>query len=183
LIRQHLSPDEGIIEITPSLKIGYFDQTNNNLNEAESPLSMLLVRTNITRSQAQTLLASFNFDKDQIKKPIRYLSMGEKSRLQFVLLYFSGANLLVLDEPTNYFDIVTQDLILSMIQSFTGQVLIVTHDSYLQSQFKAVHWEIKNQQLYNVSLTHTRESNLDETLKLLGEYKFIDENGHFETDN
>lgn len=78
LIRQHLSPDEGIIEITPSLKIGYFDQTNNNLNEAESPLSMLLVRTNITRSQAQTLLASFNFDKDQIKKPIRYLSMGKK---------------------------------------------------------------------------------------------------------
>lgn len=88
-----------------------------------------------------------------------------------------------MDEPTNYFDIVTQDLILIMIQSFTGQVLIVTHDSYLQSQFKAVHWEIKNQQLYNVSLTHTRESNLDETLKLLGEYKFIDENGHFETDN
>ena len=70
--------------------------------------------------------------------------MGEKSRFQFVLLYCSGANLLILDEPTNYFDISTQDLILNMIKSFNGQVLVVSHDEYFQARFKATHWEIRN---------------------------------------
>ena len=60
--------------------------------------------------------------------------MGEKSRLQFVLLYFSNPHLLILDEPTNYFDIATQDLILQMLKQFAGQVMIVTHDEYLKSQ-------------------------------------------------
>src|SRR5699024_11803488 len=107
-IRQKILPNQGNIKITPSLKIGYFDQTNKNLNEAESPLSMLLTTNKILRSEAQTILASFGFNEEKINAPIGQLSMGEKSRFQFVLLYFSVANLLILDEPTNYFDISTQ---------------------------------------------------------------------------
>ncbi|WP_192947563.1 Sal family ABC-F type ribosomal protection protein [Staphylococcus cohnii] len=183
MIRQKILPNQGNIKITPSLKIGYFDQTNKNLNEAESPLSMLLTTNKILRSEAQTILASFGFNEEKINAPISQLSMGEKSRFQFVLLYFSGANLLILDEPTNYFDISTQDLILNMIKSFNGQVLVVTHDEYFQSRFKATHWEIKDKKLYNLTLNNTTKSNVDETLALLDEYEMIDENGHFETDN
>ncbi|RIL76282.1 ABC transporter ATP-binding protein, partial [Staphylococcus cohnii] len=77
----------------------------------------------------------------------------------------------------------TQDLILNMIKSFNGQVLVVTHDEYFQSRFKATHWEIKDKKLYNLTLNNTTKSNVDETLALLDEYEMIDENGHFETDN
>ena len=183
LIRQTLKPDQGHIYITPSLKIGYFDQQNDNLTYCETPLNTLLDLEGMTLSHAQTILASFGFDQDKIKEPITYLSMGEKSRLQFVLLFFSRPNLLILDEPTNYFDIATQDLIMDMIHSFTGQVLIVTHDQYLQSRFTATHWEVSNKQLHNLTLTQYRRSNTDDTLKLIDDYKTIDESGHFETDN
>lgn len=183
LIRQILKPDQGHIYITPSLKIGYFDQQNDNLTYCETPLNTLLDLEGMTLNHAQTILASFGFDQDKIKEPITYLSMGEKSRLQFVLLFFSRPNLLILDEPTNYFDIATQDLIMDMIHSFTGQVLIVTHDQYLQSRFTATHWEVSNKQLHNLTLTQYRRSNTDDTLKLIDDYKTIDESGHFETDN
>ncbi|MGP5091981.1 Sal family ABC-F type ribosomal protection protein [Staphylococcus equorum] len=183
LIRQTLKPDQGHIYITPSLKTGYFDQQNDNLTYCETPLNTLLDLEGMTLSHAQTILASFGFDQDKIKEPITYLSMGEKSRLQFVLLFFSRPNLLILDEPTNYFDIATQDLIMDMIHSFTGQVLIVTHDQYLQSRFTATHWEVSNKQLHNLTLTQYRRSNTDDTLKLIDDYKTIDESGHFETDN
>ncbi|WP_261721541.1 Sal family ABC-F type ribosomal protection protein [Staphylococcus equorum] len=183
LIRQKIKPDQGFIHITPSLKIGYFDQQNNNLTYRETPLNTLLALEGMTRSQAQTILAAFGFDQDKIIEPVAYLSMGEKSRLQFVLLFFSNPNLLILDEPTNYFDITTQDLIMDMIHSFSGQVLIVTHDQYLQSRFTATHWEVSNKQLHNLTLNQYRKTNTVDTLKLLDDYKTIDESGHFETEN
>ncbi|PHK50997.1 Sal family ABC-F type ribosomal protection protein [Staphylococcus edaphicus] len=182
LIRQKVKPDEGRVYITPSLKIACFDQQNNNLNYNQSPLDMVLSLEHMTRSNAQTILASFGFNKDKIHQTIRTLSMGEKGRLQFVLLYFSNPNLLILDEPTNYFDIATQDLILNMIEGFKGQVFIVTHDTYLQTHFKATHWTIKNKQLINVTMNSNHKINMENTVQLLKDFKNIDENGHYETD-
>lgn len=183
LIRQQLIPDEGTVYVTPSLKIAYFDQQNNNLIYTQSPLDMVMSIEEMTRSHAQTILASFGFDNVKIQQPIRTLSMGEKSRLQFVLLFFSNANLLILDEPTNYFDISTQDLILNMLNQFKGQVFIVTHDSYLQKHFDATHWVVKNKQLLNVTMNSEQKINTQNTLELLDDFKDIDENGHYETDD
>lgn len=183
LIRQQVKPDKGTVYVTPSVKIAYFDQQNNNLNYRQTPLDMVMSIDHMTRSYAQTILASFGFDKDKIQQTIRSLSMGEKSRLQFVLLFFSNANLLILDEPTNYFDITTQDLILNMIKQFKGQVLIVTHDSYLQKHFDATHWVVKNKQLLNVTMNSEQKINTQNTLNLLNDFRDIDENGHFETDD
>lgn len=183
IIRQRLIPDIGKVHITPSLKIGYFDQQNNHLDYDETPLNMVLDLEGMNRSHAQTILASFGFNQDKIVNAIADLSMGEKSRLQFVLLFFSNPHLLILDEPTNYFDIATQNLIMKMVQSFNGQVFIVTHDVYMQSQFEATHWEVRNKQLHNLTLKQDRNLNVNDTLKLLDDYKAIDENGHFETDN
>nr|WP_270908766.1 ATP-binding cassette domain-containing protein [Staphylococcus saprophyticus] len=183
LIRQQVKPDKGTVYVTPSVKIAYFDQQNNNLNYRQTPLDMVMSIDHMTRSYAQTILASFGFDKDKIQQTIRSLSMGEKSRLQFVLLFFSNANLLILDEPTNYFDITTQDLILNMIKQFKGQVLIVTHDLYLQKHFDATHWVVKNKQLFNVTMNSEQKINTQNTLNLLNDFRDIDENGHFETDD
>lgn len=184
IIKQSIIPDEGDIYITPSLKIAYFDQKNDNLNYDSTALTMLLNMEGMERSQAQTILASFGFDNQKINLPISQLSMGEKSRLQFVLLYFSNPHLLILDEPTNYFDIATQDLILQMLKQFAGQVMIVTHDEYLKSQITATHWTIKDKKLMNLTLSEKHSPNMvDDTLKLLDDYKSIDEFGHFETDN
>ncbi|MFQ3854047.1 ATP-binding cassette domain-containing protein [Staphylococcus sp. 2S1] len=88
LIRQTLKPDQGHIYITPSLKIGYFDQQNDNLTYCETPLNTLLDLEGMTLNHAQTILASFGFDQDKIKEPITYLSMGEKAGYS-LYYYFS----------------------------------------------------------------------------------------------
>lgn len=184
IIKQSIVPDKGEVYITPSLNIAYFDQKNDNLAYDSTAISMLLHMDGMTRSQAQTILASFGFDNQKINLPISQLSMGEKSRLQFVILYFSNPHLLILDEPTNYFDIATQDLILQMLKQFSGQVMIVTHDDYLKSQITATQWTIENKKLKNLTLHEKQSPNtVDDTLKLLDDFKSIDEFGHFETDN
>ncbi len=60
--------------------------------------------------------------------------MGEKCRLAFAMLYFSGANLLVLDEPTNYFDIEMQEIVEQMLMTYTGSIIFVSHDTYFTQQ-------------------------------------------------
>ncbi|AQT83707.1 ABC transporter-like protein [Paenibacillus larvae subsp. larvae] len=57
--------------------------------------------------------------------------MGEKCRVAFLKLYFSGANLLVLDEPANYFDVETKEKVEQALQGFTGAFVVVSHDRYL----------------------------------------------------
>lgn len=183
MIKQSIKPNKGDIYITPSLNIASFDQQNSNLKYNSSPLDMVMALESVTRSEAQTILATFDFNNEKINQHIAFLSMGEKSRLQFVLLYFSNPHLLILDEPTNYFDIATQDLILKMIDSFQGQVLIVTHDHYLQSRIKATHWHINDKKLQNMTLNSKQPADIKNTMKLLEDFKDIDENGHFETDN
>ena len=183
MIKQSIKPNKGDIYITPSLNIASFDQQSSNLKYNSSPLDMVMALESVTRSEAQTILATFDFNNEKINQHIAFLSMGEKSRLQFVLLYFSNPHLLILDEPTNYFDIATQDLILKMIDSFQGQVLIVTHDHYLQSRINATHWHINDKKLQNMTLNSKQSADIKNTMKLLEEFKDIDENGHFETDN
>lgn len=144
---------------------------------------MLLELPNMTRSSAQTILNAFNFDHDSLFNKIGNLSMGEKSRLQFVLLFFAQPHLLILDEPTNYFDIHTQELIMEMLKEFGGQVLLITHDEYLKSKFDATHWYIKDRKIINSALKPKLDDDVGSTLSLLEDFKHIDEFGHYQTDD
>lgn len=85
----------------------------------------------MTQTVARTILGCFLFSRDDVFKRIRDLSMGEKCRVAFLKLYFSGANLLVMDEPANYFDVETKEKVEQALQGFTGAFVVVSHDRYL----------------------------------------------------
>ena len=176
-------PTTGTVKQAPSLKIACFDQKHDNLTDYLSPKALVMDLEGMTNSHAQTILSAFQFTPDQIQQPIKQLSMGEKSRLQFVLLYFANPHLLILDEPTNYFDIRTQNLIMTMIENFNGQVLIVSHDSHIISGFEATHWHIENETIVNKSQEVKDDVNVEDTKALLEDYKDIDVCGNFQTDN
>lgn len=177
------APTTGTVKHSPSLKIACFDQKHDNLADNLSPKDLVMKLEGMTNSHAQTILSAFQFTTDQILQPIKHLSMGEKSRLQFVLLYFASPHLLILDEPTNYFDIRTQKLIMSMIESFNGQVFIVSHDAAIISEFQATHWHIENKTIVNKDLEVKEDFNIEATKNLLEDYKDIDAFGNFQTDN
>lgn len=131
LLSGHLQPNKGEISRHPKLKIGYFMQELETLPLDESILDYILSIPNMTQSEARTILACFLFPKETVFKRIGDLSMGEKCRVAFVKLYFSQANLLVLDEPTNYLDIATREQIEEALQAYPGAIVIVSHDHYL----------------------------------------------------
>ncbi|UXV33449.1 ATP-binding cassette domain-containing protein [Mammaliicoccus sciuri] len=147
LILGELDPTKGDITVHPELEIGYFSQDFENLNMHHTFLDEILEIPEMKEADARTILASFYFDKDRINDVVETLSMGEKCRLQFVKLYFSNPHIMILDEPTNYFDIGMQEKIIQLIQSFQGTVLIVSHDDYFKSQIKDQTWTIKNYQM------------------------------------
>jgi len=82
----------------------------------------------LTDTQVRSVLGSFLFSGEDADKPARVLSGGEKTRLALATLVVSSANVLLLDEPTNNLDPASRTEILSALATFTGAVVLVTHD-------------------------------------------------------
>ncbi|MEK3785969.1 ribosomal protection-like ABC-F family protein [Paenibacillus sp. FSL K6-1230] len=131
LITGELQPQSGRIRRNPQLRMGYFSQELENLPEDQTLLDSLLELPSMTVTEARTILGCFLFSRDKVNQQIGNLSMGEKCRMAFLRLYFSGANLLVLDEPTNYFDIDTREVIEEALSSYDGALVVVSHDREL----------------------------------------------------
>ena len=134
VIRGELNPTEGTVTCHPALTVGYFSQALSDLPVSGSLLDALLQETTISETDARTLLACFLFRRDQVYKPIAEASMGERCRIAFLRLYFSGARLLILDEPTNYLDLTTREQIESALDVFPGELLFVSHDRYFNDR-------------------------------------------------
>jgi ATPase subunit of ABC transporter with duplicated ATPase domains len=74
------------------------------------------------------ILGSFLFSGDDVDKPARVLSGGEKTRLALAILVVSSANVLLLDEPTNNLDPASREEVLGAIRTYEGAIVLVTHD-------------------------------------------------------
>ncbi|WP_328285291.1 ATP-binding cassette domain-containing protein [Paenibacillus alkaliterrae] len=129
-----LTPISGVVTVNPQVKIGYFEQELGKLEHDTTILDSLLALPGMTQSHARTILGCFLFSKEDVFKRIGELSMGEKCRVAFLKLFFGKANLLVLDEPTNYLDISTRERVEEALRHYPGAVLLVTHDRYLVRQ-------------------------------------------------
>ncbi|TCI53609.1 ABC-F family ATP-binding cassette domain-containing protein [Exiguobacterium sp. SH5S13] len=128
LLLGQLEPNEGVVHRHPKLKIGYFSQTLERLPEDGTLLDALLSASDIPETEARTLLAHFLFRRDDVYKPMREASMGEKCRIAFLILYFSDADMLALDEPTNYLDVATREQIEAALSIYRGGLILISHD-------------------------------------------------------
>ncbi|KOP30969.1 ABC transporter [Exiguobacterium sp. BMC-KP] len=130
LIEGEYIPNQGRVLRHPRLKTGYFSQALSHLPTSGTLLDALLEFGTMSETDARTLLACFLFRRDDVYRSITDASMGEKCRIAFLRLYFSGAHLLILDEPTNYLDLATREQIEAALDVFPGELLFVSHDRY-----------------------------------------------------
>ena len=122
-------PDTGQIEPGHGLKIGYFAQEHETLDVAKTVLqNMQDAAPQLSDTDARKVLGSFLFTGDDVSKPAGVLSGGEKTRLALASLVVSSANVLLLDEPTNNLDPASREEILRALSTFTGAVVLVSHD-------------------------------------------------------
>jgi ATPase subunit of ABC transporter with duplicated ATPase domains len=122
-------PDTGQIEPGHGLKVGYFAQEHETLDVNRSVLeNMQRAAPQLGDTDARKVLGSFLFTGDDVNKPAGVLSGGEKTRLALASLVVSSANVLLLDEPTNNLDPASREEILRALATFTGAVVLVSHD-------------------------------------------------------
>jgi len=130
LIAKETSPDTGTVVIGQSVKVGYFAQHAMDVLNGEKtvwdtlqdafPLS--------TIGSLRALAGCFGFSGEDVEKPVRFLSGGEKARLVLARMLYDPPNFLILDEPTNHLDIGTKEMLIRALKNFEGAMLFVSHD-------------------------------------------------------
>jgi ATPase subunit of ABC transporter with duplicated ATPase domains len=122
-------PDTGKVEPGHGLKLGYYAQEHETLDRERTVLeNMRSAAPDMDLVEIRKILGSFLFSGDDVDKPAGVLSGGEKTRLALATLVVSSANVLLLDEPTNNLDPASRQEILGALRTFTGAVVLVTHD-------------------------------------------------------
>ena len=135
LMLSRLVPNEGYIESGYNVKVGYYDQENQNLTPSNTVLEELWnAYPTLPELKIRSTLALFRFFGDDVFKSVSMLSGGERARLTLSKLILSEMNLLILDEPTNHLDIDSREALETALDSFDGTVIIVSHDRYFISK-------------------------------------------------
>jgi ATP-binding cassette subfamily F protein 3 len=120
---------EGDVRLAPSAKVGYFDQDNRGVPPDATALEAVL-ETGRDETLTRTVMGRLGVRRETVNKRVARLSSGERAKVLLAGIILGDNSLLVLDEPTNYLDIETQDVLLEALEGFPGGILFVSHDRY-----------------------------------------------------
>ena len=132
LVAGSTEPDDGMVSLGGSVKMGYFAQHAMDLLDGERTVFEELEYSFPQAGQGslRALAGCFGFSGDDVEKRCRVLSGGEKARLVMAKMLFDPPNFLVLDEPTNHLDMATKEMLIEALSQFEGTMLFVSHDRH-----------------------------------------------------
>jgi ATPase subunit of ABC transporter with duplicated ATPase domains len=125
-----LAPDRGEVTIGAAVSLGYYAQhLMDGLTGDLTILEELMAHApSANQGTLRNLAGAFGFHDDDVEKPIRVLSGGEKARLALSKILYDAPNLMILDEPTNHLDIVTKRALIRALDEYEGTLVFVSHD-------------------------------------------------------
>lgn len=146
LLKKIIHQEEGI-SLSRSVEIGYFAQNLTILDEDKTILENIQLSSKQNETLIRTVLARMHFWGDDVYKKVRVLSGGEKVKVALSKLFLSEVNMLVLDEPTIFLDIESLEALETLMQSYNGTVIFVTHDRMFVRNVATKILEIDNKEI------------------------------------
>ncbi len=134
----------GEIEWGKNVSVSYYEQENLNLDQDKIALDELWDRfPNTPEAEIRCALGNVLLTKDDVFKPVKVISGGERARLALCIIMLEKANVLILDEPTNHLDLDSKEALEKALAEYGGTVLFVSHDRYLLNKIPNRIVEIK----------------------------------------
>jgi ATP-binding cassette, subfamily F, member 3 len=137
-----LPPLKGRVLLGSSVRLGIMSQDLSNLPPEQTPVECV-AHAFPNQTEARRYLASYLLAGDEVLKPVKLLSYGQRARLELALLILNGCNLLLLDEPINHLDIPSRTQFELALDQFKGAVLAVVHDRYFIERFAEQVWQVE----------------------------------------
>lgn len=134
----------GKAKLGSSINVGYLPQQVAFNNEELTVLECFRENKSILEGKAREYLSKFMFYGESVFKKVKNLSGGERSRLKLALLTYEDINLLILDEPTNHFDIDSIETLEETLKDFEGTIFFVSHDRYFINNLSSRVVELKD---------------------------------------
>ncbi len=135
LITEQEKPDSGDFRVGPTVKLGYVDQSRDSLNADKTIFDEIadgldFVTLGKREMNARTYVSKFNFSGSDQQKRVGQLSGGERNRVHLAKMLKSGANVILLDEPTNDLDVNTMRALEEALENFAGCAVVISHDRW-----------------------------------------------------
>lgn len=137
------------IKTAPSVTFGYVKQNFEQLEPSKTVLENAMYDSIQNTCVVRTMLARLLFDEQSLNKKVAVLSGGERIRLSLAKLLVSSANVLVLDEPTNYLDLNSRKAMEEVLQDYSGTILFVSHDITFVDAVATRKVMVKNKNIIN----------------------------------
>ncbi|MDF1684395.1 MAG: energy-dependent translational throttle protein EttA [Legionellaceae bacterium] len=135
MLTQQITPDQGEIRIGKTVDLAYVDQSRDNLDDNKTAWEMIsdghdMIQVGAFQMSSRAYVGRFNFKGSDQQKRVGSLSGGERNRVHLACLLKRGANVLLLDEPSNDLDVETLRALEEAMLNFPGCAIVVSHDRW-----------------------------------------------------
>ena len=160
IIQGIIPKTRGDVEWGKNVSLSYYEQENLNLNPEKIALDELWDRfPDYPEAEIRRVLGNVLLTKDDVFKPVKVISGGERAKLAFCILMLEKSNVLILDEPTNHLDLTSKEVLEKALCDFGGTLIFVSHDRYLLNKVPDKIMEITadGAEIYNGNFDYYRE--------------------------
>jgi ATP-binding cassette subfamily F protein 3 len=155
MLAGELNPDTGTIKLGSGVTVGYYAQHHADTLDMGSSIYEVVGRANpeTTPARLRSILGAFMFSGDDVDKPIKVLSGGERARVALARLLVAPGNLLMMDEPTNHLDLDSSESLCQSLTTYDGAILFVSHNRSLVRKLATRIWNVEGGRVDNYAGT------------------------------
>jgi len=146
-----IAPFEGEIDFREPSQVGYLSQIQTSLNLEKTAVEEVMGQTGGNYNQTRKILGQLLIPPESVDIPINNLSGGERSKICLAIVMLKNPAVLILDEPTNHFDIPSREALEEALEKYEGTIICISHDRYLVNRICEEIWmfrEARIEKLY-----------------------------------